>query len=250
MKGKIAFIQVLLILTVIICGYSIVENMLDKRDTFNSKEIVSEEYSPGISPDEGDSASDRLRKYNELYLQNSDMAGWIRVSDTAIDYPVMHSVQSNAYYLHRNFNREENAAGIPFLDYQCNPQQPNDNMIIYAHNMKNGTMFHDLLKYKNKEFYATHTEIEFDTLYETGIYEIYAVLHTKVGSENEFKYYDFIDAESAEEFDKFISECISRSSYETGIVPEFGDKLLTLSTCSYNTDNERFVVFARKKNIG
>lgn len=248
MKGKITFIQILLVFTVLICGYSIIENILDKKDSASNKEnINSTEYLDTSMPQTGESKTDRLRKYNELYLQNNDMAGWIKISGTNIDYPVMHNSQSNAYYLHRNFNREDSNAGIPFLDYQCNPQIQNDNMIVYAHNMKNGTMFHDLLKYQDKSFCDEHREIEFDTLYEIGVYEIYAVLRTKVGSENEFKYYDFIDAKTEDEYNAFVNECISRSIYNSGIIPQYGDKLLTLSTCSYNTDNERFVVFARKK---
>ena len=191
----------------------------------------------------------RISKYKEVYAQNNDMVGWITVNDTRIDYPVMHNKQSNAYYLHRNIAKEYSSSGIPFMDYQCRGDATDDNTIIYAHNMRNGSMFHDLLKYSDKSFYDTHKTIRFDTLTNFGEYEIFAVIRTKVGSKNEFKYYDFINAKTPAEFDKFISKCISLSLYKTDIIPKHGEKILTLSTCSYNTDNERFVVFAKKKSV-
>lgn len=246
-KGKITFIQILLIFVVIICGINIYDKISDNKKSEKHFENISIQTSSPSDAVANDDSTQRLRKCNELYQINSDTAGWVKIYGTNIDYPVMHSSQSNAYYLHRNFDKEESDAGIPFLDYQCDPQFADDNTIIYAHNMKNGTMFHDLLNYKDKSFYDEHKEVEYDTLYETGVYEIYAVLRTSVGSADEFKYYEFINANTKEEFDAFVSECINRSMYDTGIVPQYGDKLLTLSTCSYNTNNERFVVFARKK---
>ena len=251
MKGKITLIQILLICVLVICSYLVVDNLIKKeRDKVGFEKIKNEVAT--ISPVTSDEPlteeikQQRLNVYKDLYERNNDTVGWIRILGTQIDYPVLHNTQSNAYYLHRNFEREYSSSGIPFLDYQCKSDATSDNTIIYAHNMRNGTMFHDLLKYADKSFYDTHKTVEFDTLTDLGTYEVFAVIRTKVGSKNEFKYYDFVEADSPAEFDSFVSECISNSLYKTNIIPQYGDKLLTLSTCSYNTDNERFVVFAKK----
>ena len=250
-KGKITLIQILLICTFLICSVLIYQSCSEKINENDKFSGITETAPPTENKEDSTVAGDedrnaRINKYKEVYAQNNDMVGWIRVKDTRIDYPVMQNKQSNAYYLHRNIAREYSSSGIPFMDYQCTGDATDDNTIIYAHNMRNGTMFHDLLEYSDREFYDSHKTIGFDTLTNFGEYEIFAVIRTKVGSKNEFKYYDFINAKTPAEFDKFISKCISLSLYKTDIIPKYGEKILTLSTCSYNTDNERFVVFAKK----
>ena len=251
MKGKITLIQILLIFVFIICITLVWGKLSDRNNDKNNMGAVKESVTTQNPDDitENDTKKARLNKYKALYEQNNDTVGWIRIADTNIDYPVVQSVQSNAYYLHRDFNREYSSSGIPFMDYQCSIDPQSDNTIIYAHNMRNGTMFHDLLKYKEREFYEFHKIIEFDTLKDVGKYEIFAVFHTKVGGKNEFDYYNFVNADTDADFDEFIVQCIKQSLYKTDIIPVRGDKILTLSTCSYNTDNERFVVFARKITV-
>ena len=251
-KGKITLIQIVLICTFLICSFMIYRSCSEKYSENDKLSDIAETAIPQQSEDDGTETEENNRtalinKYKEVYAQNNDMVGWITVKDTRIDYPVMHNKQSNAYYLHRNIAKEYSSSGIPFMDYQCRGDATDDNTIIYAHNMRNGSMFHDLLKYSDKSFYDTHKTIRFDTLTNFGEYEIFAVLRTKVGSKGEFRYYDFINAMTPAEFDKFISKCISLSLYKPETIPGYGEKILTLSTCSYNTDNERFVVFARKK---
>lgn len=254
MKGKITLIQILLFCVIGICAFLVIDNAGNKskeKDEFESIKAEMPTFSPDNNSVDSEELSDeakeqRLNAYKDIYELNNDMVGWVRIRDTAIDYPVMHNRQSNAYYLHRNIQREYSSSGTPFLDYQCKGDATSDNTIIYAHNMRNGTMFHDLLKYSEKEFYDSHKTVEFDTMENFGMYEVFAVIRTKVGSKNEFKYYDFINAKTPADFDKFISTCISLSLYKTNLIPKYGEKILTLSTCSYNTDNERFVVFAKK----
>lgn len=251
MKGKITLIQILLIFVFVICITLLWGELSDRKKDKNNIVTVKEAITTQ-SPDNvtrTDTKEARLNKYKALYEQNNDTVGWIRIADTNIDYPVVQSIQSNAYYLHRDFNREYSSSGIPFMDYQCSIDPQSDNTIIYAHNMRNGTMFHDLLKYKDREFYESHKVIEFDTLKDVCKYEIFAVFHTQVDEKNEFQYYNFVNADTDADFDKFIAQCIKQSLYKTDIIPVRGDKILTLSTCSYNTDNERFVVFARKITV-
>ncbi len=249
MKGKISFIQILLIFVLGICAVTVYDNISDKET--EKKEIdtiIAESVTPVPETDKVTDTETRISRIKEMHAINSDTVGWINIDGTAIDYPVLYNSRSNAYYLHRDINKNYSSSGIPFLDYQCKPDGSSDNTIIYAHNMRNGTMFHDLLNYANVDFYSTHKTVRFDTLSGIGEYEIFSVLRTKVGGKNEFRYYDFTDAKTPAQFDEFIAMCLKQSVHKSDIIPQYGDKILTLSTCSYNTDNERFVVFAKKIN--
>lgn len=112
--------------------------------------------------------------------------------------------------------------------------------------MNNGTMFADLFKYESKDFYREHKIIRFDTLSGFGEYEIVAVFKTVAYSEQGFKYYHFTRAESAEDFDDYIAQCKALSLYDTGVTAEYGDRLITLSTCEYSRKNGRMVVVAKR----
>lgn len=113
--------------------------------------------------------------------------------------------------------------------------------------MSNGSMFAHLEKFKNKDFWSEHRIITFNTLTDKQEYEIVAVFRTVVytDSPEAFKFYRFIDAESANEFDDFIAKCKELSFYDTGVTAEYGDKLITLSTCEYSRNNSRLVVVAK-----
>ncbi|MBQ3472235.1 MAG: class B sortase, partial [Clostridia bacterium] len=106
-----------------------------------------------------------------------------------------------------------------------------------------------LSKYTDKDFFTSHTVINYDTLTERGQYEIFSVFKTTVGSKNEFKYYDYANITNEERYNEYISKVKALSMQKSDITPVFGERLLTLSTCAYNTQNERLVVVARKKNI-
>lgn len=114
--------------------------------------------------------------------------------------------------------------------------------------MKDGSMFSNLEKFKNKDFWEEHRTIRFDSLYEKQVYEVIAVFKTVVytDSANEFRYYRFSDAETPEQFDEYISKCKERAFYDTGVSAEYGDKLITLSTCEYSNANGRLVLVAKK----
>ena len=118
--------------------------------------------------------------------------------------------------------------------------------MIYGHHMNNGTMFTDLCKYENEDFYREHKTIHFDTLSGFGEYEIVAVFKTVAYSEQGFKYYHFTRSESAEDFDDYIAQCKALSLYDTGVTAEYGDRLITLSTCEYSRKNGRMVVVAKR----
>lgn len=188
-----------------------------------------------------------LYKYEDLYNQNKSLIGWVKIADTVIDYPVMQTV-NNEYYLDHNFNQEYDKNGSIFLDASCSIYPRSTNLIIYGHHMKSGKMFGSLQKYQNESYYKEHKYIQFDTIYEEGTYEVMFVFRDKVYSQEDvnFKYYEFIDANSEEEFNSYMDEMAAISYYDTGVVAQYGDQLLTLSTCDYQQSNGRFVVVARK----
>ena len=194
-------------------------------------------------------APDILAEYKNLHNKNKKLIGWIKIDDTIIDYPVMQTV-NNEYYLNHNFNQEEDRNGCIFMDYQCDVIKGCDNMILYGHHMQSGKMFGTLNKYSSESYYEEHPKIQFDTIYEKGQYEIMYVFRSKVFSEEEitFKYYQFINAGSEQEFNSYMNEMAALSLYDTGVTAAYGDQLLTLSTCDYQENDGRFVVVAKRVN--
>ncbi|MBQ9278716.1 MAG: class B sortase [Lachnospiraceae bacterium] len=188
------------------------------------------------------------KKFAKIYRENNDFIGWLTLSGTEIDYPVMQTMDDEEYYLHRDFDKNYNGNGTLFVDTASDVSRPSDNMIIYGHNMKNGKMFHDLLKYDDEEFYNSHKYIQFDTIYGDGKYEVIAAFRTEIYNKDYtgFKYYTFFDAQTPEDFSQFVKECQERTPYNISTSASFGDKLITLSTCAYHADEGRFVVVAKK----
>ena len=196
-----------------------------------------------------------LPEYLPFYEQNNDMVGWIRLDGTVIDYPVMHTpdyVDEDGIigqkYIHRDFNGEESTSGAIFIDFRCTMDPRSDNLILYGHHMRNGTMFKAIMNYEKKEFYEEHKIIEFDTLYEKGEYEVFSAFRDRIynSTDTNYKFYYFIDSETKEDFDYNIENLCSKSLYDTGVVPEYGDDIIMLVTCAYHTNEGRFVVCARK----
>lgn len=182
-----------------------------------------------------------------LHEQNPDIVGWIKIDDTRVDYPVMWTPDDPEFYLRRNFQKEDSVAGTPFLD-AASTMPGSSNWLIYGHNMKNGTMFHDTLKYEDKAFYDGHKTIHFDTLEGEGLYEIVAVCYTQIYKESDavFKYYQYASITDEASFDAYVQGVKSLSIYDTGVTPVWGDQLITLSTCEYSVEDGRFIIVARK----
>lgn len=190
---------------------------------------------------------DILDEYKTLYSLNKKLIGWIKIDDTYIDYPVLQT-SNNEYYLNHNFDQEEDKNGSIFMDKDCMILPRSTNLILYGHHMRSGRMFGQLDKYSSEDFYEEHKYIQFDTIYEKGTYEVMYVFRSRIYEESEirFKYYQFIEASSETEFNSYMKEMAEMSLYDTGVTAEFGDELLTLSTCDYYTDYGRFVVVAKK----
>ncbi|MDD3414578.1 MAG: class B sortase [Lachnospiraceae bacterium] len=192
-----------------------------------------------------------LDQYKTLLDKNKNLIGWLKIDDTNIDYPVMKSVNGKgSFYLNHNFDQKEDRNGTLFMEDQCDPIAPSDNLIIYGHNMKSGEMFGQLDHYKSESFYQKHKQIKFDTIYKEGVYEVMYAFPSRIYSEAEivFKYYQFITVNSEQEFESGLKEMAQLSLYDTGVKAEYGDQLLTLSTCDYEEEDGRFVVVCKRIN--
>lgn len=193
-----------------------------------------------------DSTSDAAYlKYEELYNRNNDFVGWISIDGTGINYPVMQTIHNPDYYLKHSFEKTYSDYGVPYVDEGC-AVGLSMNTVVYGHHMKNGTMFSSLVNYEDKSYFEAHPIINFDTFYGLGKYQVIAAFAFDVSRET-FRYNEFADG-NKQEFDKYVSECMARRAYDTGFSAEFGDKLLTLSTCEYTHQNGRFVVVAKLIN--
>lgn len=216
------------------------EQNTDATDSGNFGPVVIHRTQEGEAPEV-------LEQYKILYNKNKSLIGWLKIADTNIDYPVMQTVD-NEYYLSHNLNQEYDKNGSIFLDKDCDVLKPSTNLIVYGHHMQSGKMFGGLDKYSKESYYKEHPTIEFDTIYEEGTWEIMYVFRSKIYASDEivFKYYQFIDANSEDEFYSNMNEMSKMSLYDTGITASYGDQLLTLSTCDNREADGRFVVVAKK----
>lgn len=269
-KILIVFFSVILIGSVFYIGYNQYKNkMEEKRIEELQQNIIENPESADIVKEQLETETEVLEtqeieeyetetqieektilpEYEDLYNENPDLIGWIKVEDTPIDYPVMQTFDNPTFYIHRDWEKNESTYGLPLIDARCTSES--GNIIIYSHNMKNGTMFGSLKKYNEKSFFEEHQIIKFDTIYEKAEYQIIAVLLAQVfydeePKENEFVYYDYIGLGSKEEFQEYVDQVKERSLYDTGVTAEYGDRLITLCTCNYHVKDGRFLVVAKK----
>ena len=186
-----------------------------------------------------------LPELAELYLMNPDLAGWIAIEGTNINYPVMHTPDRPDYYLYRDFFRKDSVHGCIYMREAC-ASSISDNLVIYGHRMKDGSMFFGLTEYINEAYFRENRYIYFDTLREYHTYEILSVFITTASTGQGFRYHAFENAQTPGEFADFVDTCKELALYETGVSAEYGDKLITLSTCDYSVTNGRLVVVAKR----
>lgn len=190
--------------------------------------------------------------YRDSFLANSDMAAWLQIPGTVIDYPVMWTPPDEQYYLRRGFDGSENKNGCLILDTDSCLNPLTTNLIIHGHNMKSGAMFGTLMDYEKESFYQEHKNIILYTEECQRNYEVIAVFRSEVYKKTDqvFKFYKFFQADTQEEFDDFYQNIKALAQYDTGVTAEFGDRFLTLSTCAYHVERGRFVVVAKEVESG
>lgn len=227
-----------------------------------------------VIPVTGKKPATILPEYKELYEQNNDMIGWIKIDGTAIDYPVMqvkgfdgtinykHIYNQNMVYLEHDFYGNYSFAGCVTADYRAvfDKNKRPANALIYGHNLLNGTYFHNLRYYDipvhGREFYDEHPTIQLDTIYEKGTYKIFAVMEQNtLASEGEVFYYDIVyKFDNQKQFNSYYAKVLDRSFiYNPEVDLVYGDEVIALSTCTFpygKSINLRLVIYARRVREG
>lgn len=190
-----------------------------------------------------------VQKVKYLKEENNEVIGWIQISDTLIDYPILQNADNN-YYLKYNYKKEKSKYGSIFAKSECSISDNNSNLILYGHNMRDSQMFNELLKYENSNFYNNHKTITISTENEEKIYSIVCAFKSRVfynDETNVFRYYDYTNLENSDKYNAFINNCKKLQLYDTGVSANFGEKLITLITCDYTQKDGRFVVVAKEE---
>ena len=217
-----------------------VENIQEeiKEDTkIEANEVLKEE-------------TERMLQVKTLQEENSDIIGWLEIEGTSINYPVLQGTD-NEYYMTHNYKKEKSKNGSIFLTKDYDWKVPSSNLLIYGHNLKNGTMFQELLKYENKKFEQEHPIIRFTTENEDAEYEIISVFKSRVyykSEKNVFRYYYFVNAQTEKEYNEFVGNAKKASLYPIDATATYPEQLITLSTCSYHVEDGRFAVVGRKSS--
>lgn len=189
------------------------------------------------------------RSFADLLALNPETVGFLKVED-AVSLPVVQRKNDNQYYLAHSFNGEDSAAGTVFLDGSNLLVPEDDVLILYGHNMRNGTMFRPLTAYEDWDFLVSHPLIRFDTLYENRYYLPFAVLSVTADPDSErfvdLRQFSFDD----DSFDAYVKRLRELSIWEIPVEVCRGDSLLLLVTCEYTHDNGRFVVALRALRPG
>lgn len=231
----------ILIISLSVFAYFLFNKYKNKKENEELKEIISnvDETKP----------NERIEKVKELQKENPDIIGWLEIENSDISYPVLQG-EDNDYYMTHNYKKEYSKDGSLFLDKDYDWSIPSTNILIYGHNnMSSDEMFSGLMEYKEESYYKDHKIIRLTTDKEDAEYEIISVFLSRVyykSETNVFRYYYFINANTEEEFNDFVKNSKEASLYDTGVTAEYGDQLLTLSTCSYHTKDGRLAVVARK----
>ena len=166
-KISFAVLSVLLSSIAALSGFMVYTQLSDRQKEKEEFDTLAEmvEVTPEKPNDETavptDDTSEPVRDLSGLFAQNSDCIGWLCIPDTQLNYPVMHTPDNPQKYLRRSFYGEYSQSGVPFLDWRCDLQS--DHLIVYGHNMKNGTMFSDLKKYLNTDFPNSHRTVRLET---------------------------------------------------------------------------------------
>lgn len=186
-----------------------------------------------------------VNRYASVMAKNGDFACWLKIPDTAIDYPVMKTSEDDPeFYLRRGFDKKYSFAGCLFIGGGCNLDS--DSFIIYGHNMDTDSMFGELDRYADPDYAILHRLVKIGTPTENRRYRVFAAFQTKIYDEsaNVFKYYERLGDLDEATYNDTVEHIRSMSMYDLADAPQYPAQILFLSTCSYHTKDGRFVVAA------
>lgn len=185
--------------------------------------------------------------FAELLKINQDMRGWINIPGTVLSLPVVQGID-NSYYLNHDFYGAQDRHGTIFFDCEADLFEGEPNIVIYGHNMRDGSMFGILKEYRKEAFYKEHPSFFVYMQGEAWEYKIMAVLRNDIftGNDETFQYYDYKQIEDEETFEEYCQAVRERAIYDTGVEAQAGDELVTLCTCDYMSANQRLLVIGKK----
>ncbi len=191
---------------------------------------------------------DLLSRYARMKDINSEYVAWLKINDTNVDYPVVQeNVNDIGYYLKHNFRKKWSSYGTPYLSASCNINS--GNLVIQAHNMRDGSMFGCLSKYRKSDWAMNHRIIELYTDSEHRYYEVIAVI-TQDADFPVVNWAEYIDFQSSEQSYRYALETVNHSIIDFGYQPvestEIIENYITLSTCEYSHSNGRLLIIAKR----
>lgn len=232
-KRKKLYLILCAVLLGIICvaGWQIARILLEYR----AGEQAYEQLTKLSRPDEDSDKTASTRDFAALQAVNPDVLAWITIPDTGIDYPVVQG-DDNQYYLKRLVTGEWNKSGSIFLDCQASPDFSDPYSIIYGHNMLNGTMFSDLMKFKEQAFYDAHPSGTLETPDATYTILFFAGIVADVKSPV------WNTAQTKAELPEWAAGMKELSCFDSQVTPTENDRIVALATCTYEFSNARFVL--------
>ena len=239
-------LRVILVLSLATAGYSgfqLYKGMKDYRDSENAYQNLAAAAESGseelVTNDEGEGILYSKADFNALAEINPDVTGWLILDGTVINYPIVQGTD-NEYYLHHLFTGEANNTGCIFMDVDNAKDFSDRNTILYAHHMRNGSMFAELEGYRKQDYYETHKELLLQTPTQNYRVQPFAGLLTD-------GYSDYIQLEFAddESFLSYVNNMIASSTFQSDVKIGPEDRILTMSTCRYDVENGRYAVFAK-----
>ena len=203
---------------------------------------IQVEYQNILQDSEPVTADNQIRQqFQSLLKINPDIAGWITINNTKVDYPILQS-SDNEYYLNRNYKKDDSKAGSIFMDFRNQVKSQDRQTIIYGHQMKDGSMFGELENFLDEEFFSQNQHFQYDTTYASYDVEIFSVYLTTT----DFNYIE-TDFSNDEEYIEFLKLIKGKSEIPTDVQVSEKDNIITLSTCNNLLDPEegRLVVHGK-----
>lgn len=254
-KTVIVLMCIVVLLLLALIGMMItvvVKKALAPEETLPPVTTIATEATETTVPSETTVATEPVnelqRKVIELNAANPDVVGWVQIGDTKVDCPVVFTPDDEQKYLYKDIEGKSDVKGTPLIDDNCSLDPRTANVIIHGHNMAKGDIFHSLLEYEKKDYWEKYPTITYADVNGEHTYEIFGAFYDKVYKKYDtcFKFYQFVDPVTEEEFNEGIEYFKDLTSYDTGVDVQYGDNLLMLVTCAYHVDNGRFVVVARE----
>ena len=249
-KNLRSYSALLLLFLAGFCGFNLISDWKEGRAAEQAFSEISAQYHELKAESREDGSTEKpgssaKRAVESLMSKNEDMFGWIDVEGTGIEYPVMFTPDDPEYYLRRDFSREYSMAGTPFIDGRT-PEE-SDNYIIYGHNMKNGSMFSELTRYSEEAYMREHPWITLTTSSGEKKYQVIAAFYLNMAMDrNDYTWFNYFILKDKEVFYEFTERISEASLYPMTANPVYGDRFITLVTCSYHDYDGRFVVIGRE----